>query len=91
MGRTKVGVREVRQNLSQYLERIARGEAFEITRRDKTVAVLDPPEGQESLRARLLSEGKLIPATHPGREIPAPLGGLPPSGPILDDLREDTV
>jgi prevent-host-death family protein len=36
----RVGVRELRQNLSVYLERIALGETLEVTDRGQPVAIL---------------------------------------------------
>ena len=38
----QVGVRELRQNLSVYLARIARGETLEVTDRGQPVAILAP-------------------------------------------------
>ena len=38
----RVGVRELRQNLSVYLRRVRRGEALEVTDRGQPVAVLQP-------------------------------------------------
>jgi len=56
-----VGVRELRQNLSVYLRRIARGETLEVTDRGRAVAVLAPLPGT-SVLDRLRAEGRLIPA-----------------------------
>lgn len=41
-GSSAVGVRELRQNLSVYLRRVAEGEAFEVTERGHAVAILAP-------------------------------------------------
>ena len=38
----RVGVRELRQNLSVYLRRVRRGEALEVTERGEPVAILQP-------------------------------------------------
>src|SRR5438874_874479 len=50
MATDRVGVRQLRQNLSRYLRRVARGERLQVTERGKPVAVLvrtaaalDPP------------------------------------------------
>jgi len=56
-----VGVRELRQNLSVYLRRIARGETLEVTDRGRAVAVLAPLPSA-SVLDRLRAEGRLIPA-----------------------------
>ena len=38
----RIGVRELRQHASQYLERVARGESLEVTDRGRPVARLVP-------------------------------------------------
>src|SRR3954453_21624723 len=58
-----VGVRELRQNLSVYLARIARGETLEVTDRGQPVAILAPLPKPASVLDRLKGEGRLIPAT----------------------------
>ncbi len=59
----KVGVRELRQNLSVHLARVIAGETLEVTDRGYPVAVLAPLVRGESSLARLKREGRLIPAT----------------------------
>src|SRR5476649_1203594 len=59
----QVGVRELRQNLSVYLARIARGETLEVTDRGVPVAILAPLPKPISVLERLRREGRLIPAT----------------------------
>ncbi len=39
---SKVGVRELRQNLSRYLERVKDGESLEVTEHNRVVARLSP-------------------------------------------------
>ena len=39
----QIGVRELRQNASKYLARVARGETIEVTDRGHAVALLIPP------------------------------------------------
>ena len=39
---TEVSVRELRNNLSQYLRRLEHGERFAVTRRGKVVGTLEP-------------------------------------------------
>lgn len=58
----QVGVRELRQNLSVYLERIARGETLEVTDRGQPVAILAPLPKPVPILERLKQEGRLIPA-----------------------------
>ncbi|MDQ3240027.1 MAG: type II toxin-antitoxin system prevent-host-death family antitoxin [Actinomycetota bacterium] len=60
-----VGVRDLRQNLSRYLDRARRGERVVITERNRPIAVLAPlPENEDPL-ARLIAEGKVVPAARP--------------------------
>ena len=58
----RVGVRELRQNLSVYLARVKEGERLEVTEYGVPVALLVPlpPAGDQI--ARLVAEGKMIPA-----------------------------
>jgi antitoxin (DNA-binding transcriptional repressor) of toxin-antitoxin stability system len=58
----RVGVRELRQNLSVYLERIALGETLEVTDRGQPVAILAPLPKPVSVLERLRAEGRLTPA-----------------------------
>lgn len=54
-----VGIRELRQNLSKYLRRVARGEALRVTDRGRPVALLAPLPDEASPVDRLVSEGRL--------------------------------
>ena len=60
----RVGVRELRQNLSVYLARVVGGETLEVTDRGHTVAVLAPVAEGLSALDRLRLSGRLIPATN---------------------------
>ena len=54
----RVGVRELRQNLSVYLRRVIQGQTYEITDRGKPVALITPaPEVATALR-RLVASGR---------------------------------
>lgn len=72
---SKVGVRELRQNLSVYLRRIDQGERFEVTDRGTPVALLIPLPGPLSPLERLVAEGRAR------RPQGSPLDLLPPDGP----------
>ncbi|HWM93885.1 MAG TPA: type II toxin-antitoxin system prevent-host-death family antitoxin [Thermoanaerobaculia bacterium] len=72
----QVGVRELRQNLSQYLRRVTAGEHFEVTERNLPVAILAPLPGRSSALARLMASGRVVPARHDLSEL-----GLPPDRP----------
>ncbi|MCY4637705.1 MAG: type II toxin-antitoxin system prevent-host-death family antitoxin [Acidobacteria bacterium] len=57
-GTTRVGIRELRQNLSVYVRRIHRGERFEVTERGRPVALLVPLADAMSPLARLVATGR---------------------------------
>ncbi|TDI36188.1 MAG: type II toxin-antitoxin system prevent-host-death family antitoxin [Acidobacteria bacterium] len=58
MGRSTVGVRELRQNLSVYLRRVRQGEALEVMEHGQLVAMLIPvPEPSTPLN-RLIALGR---------------------------------
>jgi len=61
-----IGVRELRQNASVYLRRVASGESILVTDRGQPVAMLVPPPRHETLHQRLVASGELIPAERPG-------------------------
>ncbi len=84
---SRVGVRELRQNLSVYLRRIDRGERFEVTDRGRPVALLVPlPSGLSPLQ-RLIAEGRVrAPAGDP-RDLPLPEGE--PSNKVSEALIRD--
>ena len=59
----RVGVRELRQNLSIYLDRVKDGETLEVTEHGQPVARLEPlPPAVLSPYERMVAEGRIIPA-----------------------------
>ena len=82
MDERKVGVRELRQNLTKYLRRVKRGERLEVTERGRPVAVLAPIVDTESPLERLISSGRVLAPTGDLREL------LPPKEPISKDVSE---
>ena len=56
----RVGVRELRQNLSVYLRRVRRGESLEVTERGQPVAVLQPLAAPHSAFPRLEARGVAV-------------------------------
>jgi prevent-host-death family protein len=54
-----VGVRELRQNLSGYLRRVANGERFLVTDHREPVAVLGPPPTVDDPWEALIAEGRM--------------------------------
>ena len=87
-----VGVRELKQRLSEYLDRAERGELVRVTERGRPKALLGPLPG----RARIedgIAEGWVTPGPKAG--APASSAGLGPvqrwkgSRRVLDVLGED--
>lgn len=90
----RVGVRELRQNLSVYLRRVRRGEALEVTDRGQPVATLQPIVEADDPFVRFEARGLSI------RRGAGDLADLPPPakvtlerpiGAVLEELREDRV
>jgi antitoxin (DNA-binding transcriptional repressor) of toxin-antitoxin stability system len=74
MERERVGIREVRQNLSVYVRRVLRGATFELTDRGRPVALLGPlPDGATAL-GRLIREGRVRPPAGDLIELGPPSG-----------------
>jgi prevent-host-death family protein len=63
-----VGVAELRQNLSKYLRRVARGERLVVTDRNRPVAELGPVSRGGTLD-RLIAEGKVAPPSRQARDF----------------------
>ena len=87
----RVGVRELRQNLSVYLDRVKAGETLEVTEHGVPVARLGPrPEQRPSRYEQLVAEGRITPATGDRRLLPFPpdIPGRPLSQ-ILQQMRDE--
>jgi prevent-host-death family protein len=84
---TRVGVRELRQNLSVYLDRVKKGEALTVTEHGTAVAILRPLPRESTVIERLIAEGVARPATRSIRDIPRPLL-LKMDKPLSEILRE---
>jgi prevent-host-death family protein len=67
----RVGVAELRQNLSRYLLRVERGERLLVTDRNRPVAELCPPPSTSGGLDRLIAEGRV--ARPRRRVLPEPL------------------
>lgn len=85
-----VGLKELKNRLSEYVRLVASGETVLVTDRDRVVAELAPPrEG----RSPLLADAQLAEAVRRGWITPPalPTGGPPPRKPVMslrDLLRE---
>jgi prevent-host-death family protein len=65
----EVGIRELRNHLSRYLERVEGGEEVLVTDRGRAVAWVLPVTGERTID-RLIREGKVTPATRRARSLP---------------------
>lgn len=80
--RERVGVRELRQNLSVYLDRVKEGETLEVTEHGHAVALLTPlPRTTMSTLERLIAEGRVTPGTG---DLLAYLRANPPARPATE-------
>ncbi|HEU4463260.1 MAG TPA: type II toxin-antitoxin system prevent-host-death family antitoxin [Solirubrobacterales bacterium] len=91
----RVGVRELRQNLSKYLTEVKQGETFLVTERGVEVARLVPSGPADSPIARLVAErGATMPRgdllAHAAESDLPPAGG-PPSLEVLEEMREERL
>ncbi|MGH7609294.1 MAG: type II toxin-antitoxin system Phd/YefM family antitoxin [Candidatus Dormibacteria bacterium] len=89
----RIGVRELRQHASRYLDRVKAGERIEVTERGRLVALLVSPDPGRSARDRLILEGRLVPASQPFT-LPSRLGPADPhsgASSALEDLREERL
>lgn len=78
-------MRELKEHLSEYLDRAARGEVIRVTDRGRPKAILGPLPGR-----LLLDEGVAQKWIRPGREAPAkPVSRQRSRTTIASSLRED--
>jgi prevent-host-death family protein len=74
----RVGVRELRQNLSVYLKRVVAGEVLEVTDRGQAVAVLAPTLQSSPGIERLVAAGRALPPAGDLLELGPPTGRISP-------------
>lgn len=89
----RVGIRELRQNLSVYLRRIEAGETLEVTEHGRPVARLTPlPPHQMSVLDRMIAEGRAYPGK--GGNLadlrpPLDIGPGPTLSEVLQQMRDE--
>jgi prevent-host-death family protein len=88
----RVGVRELRQNLSVFLRRVRAGESLEVTERGQPVARLEPIATDDAL-SRLERDGRIARrGTGDLAKIrPLELQLQRPLSALLEEMREDTA
>lgn len=87
-----IGVRELRQNLSVYLDRVKEGETMRVTEHGRVVALLTPLPKPVDVLDRLVAEGKATRPTASLLNLPLPKAeppGLPSTEEMLAEMRED--
>ena len=86
----RVGVRQLRQNLSVYLRRVRRGERLEVTDRGQPVALLVPLPPTAGVIDRLVAAGSVV---GPQGDLLAlePAAPLPGVAAALDEVRAERL
>jgi prevent-host-death family protein len=90
----KVGLKILKNKLSEYVRRAAGGETIQVTDRNRVVAKLVPPEqAQEPLTpeekwAEMIRQGIVTPARRPFRPLP-PRKPIMPFKQLMKELDED--
>ena len=88
----RVGIRELRQNLSVYLRRVMQGERLIVTDRREPVAELRPLTERTDPYERWLRENALLrPTGDLGDVTPVDLGAGNPGTRTLEETREERL
>jgi len=67
----EVGIRDLRDHLSRYLERVQAGEEVVVPDRGRAIARMLPLRGERTID-RLIREGRVRPAPTQERSLPTP-------------------
>lgn len=88
---SRVGIRELRQNLSVYLDRVKAGEVLEVTEHGHPVALLAPLSGPATALDRLIAGGRATNAAGDLLALGPPPGKRPSrrASAALESLRRD--
>ena len=89
-----IGIRELRQHASVYVDLAEKGQTVDITNRGRLVARLVPARDVESPLERLIAAGIIEPAEEPGNLLDIEPGppvppGRPTASEILQQMREE--
>ena len=93
---TRIGIRELRQHASVYVDLAERGYTVDITNRGRLVAQLVPVREPGSPLERLIAAGIIEPAEEGGGvagldPYPAPPAGQPTASQILAQMRQEAA
>lgn len=81
---SRVGVRELRQNLSVYLRRVKEGASLDVTEHGRSVARL-VPAGAASRWEQMIADGRITPAKARLEDLPPPPEASP-GAPTLTEV-----
>lgn len=90
----RVGIRELRQNLSVYLRRIQEdGAEYEVTDRGQPVARLTPlPDRPSTIYEQMVADGRITPATSDILNIkPLPARKGKQLSEVLQEMRDEEI
>jgi prevent-host-death family protein len=95
-GQTRIGIRELRQHASVYVDLAEKGYTVDITNRGRLVAQLVPVSEPGSPLERLIAAGVIEPAEEGGGvadldPYPAPPAGRPAASEILAQMRREAA
>lgn len=83
----EVGIRDLRNHLSRYLEQVRVGQDIVVTDRGRAVARIVPMSGERTID-RLIAEGLVIPPSEPKGRAPRPEDLVPAQGTVSDLIAE---
>ena len=90
----RVGVRRIRERLSEYLGRVEAGARIEVTDRGRTVARLEPPARPDDPLEALIADGVVRRPVKPGglEGLELPVGPTSTAGTdAVRSLREEQI
>lgn len=87
----RVGIRELRQNLSRYVARTLHGESFDVTDRGRPVGRLVPPALGDPWLDELVAAGLVRPAQRRSAVLPQPQVGEGSITEALEAEREERL
>lgn len=81
----EVGIRELRNNLSRYVDQVRDGGEVVVTDRGRPVARLTGLDDRQSKLQDLIDQGLVRPPRNPAAPLPSPISG---TGPVSDLVAE---
>ena len=82
-----VGIRELKNHLSSYVDRVQRGEEFVVTDRGRPVARLVPADGATDRLQQLIDAGLARPPARRDRRMPTRVRPAAPVSDLIIDER----